>query len=156
METIKRTTRRNPIFTWTCNLMLVPCAFSGWTCSCVEETLEIDFKDADLVFAGTVLHRCEPEGNGEVLTTDLIEVEFKLDKSWKGETGDNMTVSTEQTSASCGYPFKFGDRYVVFASAIKTQSEENGETREYWYSGLCASNEKLDYSSEVEALLEEL
>lgn len=137
-------------------LLLAIFSINGWTCSCVEETLEKDFEDADVVFAGTVLHRGEPEGNGEILTTDLIEVEFEPDESWKGETESKMTVSTRLGSSSRGYPFEVGIRYVVFASAVKAQSEESGETHEYLYSGLCTSNEKLDESSETQTLLEQL
>lgn len=115
-----------------------------------------DYQDAKLVFSGKVLTRGEPDYEREFSSADLIEVEFELDETWKGEKTANITVSTEVMSASCGYPFRVGDSYVVFARSRKMPDESGESENEILYTGWCVSNQKIDKSRKSRGLLRKL
>lgn len=61
--------------------------------------------------------------SGEVVEQDTFKVKFKVDKLWKGDFGDEITMSTGVKdygngtigATSCDYGFKRGTKYLVFA-----------------------------------------
>lgn len=61
--------------------------------------------------------------SGEVVALDTFMVKFKVDKLWKGDFSDEITMSTgakdngdgTYTSSSCDYNFKLGEKYLVYA-----------------------------------------
>ncbi|MCY3883402.1 MAG: hypothetical protein OXG24_00640 [Gammaproteobacteria bacterium] len=154
MATIRDKILLRSIIGWACSLMLVLCAFSGWACLCVEETLEKEFKDVDLVFSGKVLKSGEPKSE----TAISIEVEFELDEIWKGDKTGNISVSTPIMQVSCGFPFKVGDCYVVFAYAHDKKEPETSarDWDEFFYTTWCENNQEIDESTESKDLLSEL
>ena len=75
--------------------------------------------EADAVFAGRVvaLHTPGPSfRNGEwvISSGDLVTVEFKVNRVWKGPRRETLTVETERFGASCGFEFKEGRKYIVY------------------------------------------
>ncbi|MCM3869730.1 MAG: hypothetical protein ND895_03380 [Pyrinomonadaceae bacterium] len=78
--------------------------------------------------------------SGEVVALDTFKVKFKVDKVWKGDFGDDVTMSTgaqdngdgTYTSSSCDFNFKLGEKYLVYAdgaSPAKMQAHECTRTR---------------------------
>ena len=57
-------------------------------------------------------------------SSDPVTVEFEVTHVWKGPLQGTLTVKTVRNEASCGYEFRKGEWYVVYA--------RNGET------GLCS------------------
>ena len=61
--------------------------------------------------------------SSEVVVVDTFKVKFKADKVWKGDFGDDVTMSTgaqdngdgTYTSSSCDFNFKLGEKYLVYA-----------------------------------------
>lgn len=62
--------------------------------------------------------------NGVVFLGEVVEithrkwsalVRFDVEECWRGHVSEADTVSTKAISSACGYPFKIGERYVVFA-----------------------------------------
>lgn len=75
---------------------------------------------ADAVFAGQVVAINEPGPylrNGQMVigSADLVKVEFNVGRVWKGPRPETITVETERMGISCGYEFKEGRRYIVYA-----------------------------------------
>lgn len=89
---------------------LVPDAFA---CSCA---MPVDPQTAlagsDAVFSGRVvsIHPVDADGYRQLL------VKFDIDKSWKGETEDQVFIMTADNSAACGYYFQKGKDYLVYSS----------------------------------------
>jgi hypothetical protein len=94
-------------------------------CSCVRFTQAERFDRADSVFAGEAT---SVKGRRKIpflwSGLDPVTVEFEVSQVWKGSRQNTLTVKTARMGASCGYEFKEGSKYIVYA--------RNGET------GLCA------------------
>ena len=68
---------------------------------------------ADAVFAGKATAV-------QVLTNtnssnDPVTVRFDVNRVWKGPSEDTIVITTERSGISCGYEFKEGRRYLVYA-----------------------------------------
>ncbi len=66
----------------------------------------------DAVFEGEVT---EIEHNTRGVT-DFYEIEFKVSRAWKGVTHDEIEIETSDSSASCGFNFVEGKKYIVYAN----------------------------------------
>jgi hypothetical protein len=84
-----------------------------YACSCAPSPPPLEARDrANAVFVGTVsgLAPADPAGADMLIT-------FDLQQTWKGPTGPQLTIVTASSSASCGYEFKRGEQYLVYAAA---------------------------------------
>jgi hypothetical protein len=79
-----------------------------WACSCVVPPPPLEAKaDAAHVFSGTVKN-IAPSGQQDLdVTIDVITV-------WKGSVGEEITVTTMDNSAACGFQFEVGNEYLVY------------------------------------------
>lgn len=88
-------------------------------CSCAppQGTARDSLAARDAVFSGRVvglrLPRRGPDGHREEGT---LIASFEVERSWKGRFGQGVEVRTAISSAACGFPFRLGQRYLVFAS----------------------------------------
>lgn len=77
-------------------------------CSCRPSTPGELFKDATTVFVGTPISRSTTSG-GEYAFT------FRVHKTWKGVMQPRVVVVTSNNAGTCGFPFKLGEQYLVYA-----------------------------------------
>lgn len=107
-------------------------------CSCAGP---IEPKDAaervDAVFVGVVREIDRP-GGLIVSSADEVRVTIEVSAVHKGDVPATVQVSTVRSSASCGYEFAEGERYLVFARGGM------GELS----TGLCEGNRNLAYESD--------
>ena len=101
-----------------------PCA----ACSCVEPTPAGSIANATAVFRGRVT-AITPQPGSRFQTVSLL-----ADTGWKGMVTRDMTLVTDKTSASCGFPFQVGMEYLVFA-----RQEPSGSLT----TGLCSGTQPL-------------
>jgi hypothetical protein len=60
-------------------------------------------------------------------SADPMQVTFQVGSRWKGELGEQVTLSTAQSSESCGFEFTKGERYMVYARGEAAEgSKETG------------------------------
>ena len=66
------------------------------------------------MFSGQVVNigKGEPGGAWRPAT---VTVSFQVSEVWKGPQPVTLEVSTSRDGASCGYPFKEGQEYLVYA-----------------------------------------
>jgi Carboxypeptidase regulatory-like domain len=80
---------------------------------------------ADAVFVGTVVSLRENERPKQPDRSDsgLMPRTFKfsVEQAYLGVVGTEIEISTGYGSADCGYPFKIGQRYLVYADRYKEQ-----------------------------------
>ena len=77
--------------------------------------------DADAVFAGEVVAiRRLGRPPYRLSSADPVEVEFRVGQVWKGPRRETLTVETEASGISCGYRFKKGQKYIVYARDGRT------------------------------------
>ena len=88
-------------------------------CSCAPPPAPlVALGEADAVFSGTVVARrdaSKPRADGMVGSMDPVEYTIAVLEVWKGELADTVAVRTARSSASCGYPFEVGTRYLIYA-----------------------------------------
>jgi hypothetical protein len=84
-------------------------------CTCVSLDIPLSrevsgrLKDSTAVFSGEAIKLEKIPG-----TRDLIAT-FSVDESWKGDIASMIEVRTAMDGASCGYDFRIGTSYLVYA-----------------------------------------
>ncbi|MGH2544037.1 MAG: hypothetical protein ACRDIB_14645 [Ardenticatenaceae bacterium] len=88
----------------------------SFACSCAESfPPELAAGEAAAVFAGHVTHIPSPPAGGVISSADLIPITFEVTQVWKGPADPVLTVRTERNDSSCGYSFREGEAYIVYA-----------------------------------------
>ena len=106
---------------------LVLLATTGWsvsvacTCACLPVPRPAAaFKEAAVVFSGRVLRmRDEPpieHGDTVIIGPGGVIVELEVFKTWKGAPSTQVVLNAG-TPGCCGFPFRVGRKYLVYASA---------------------------------------
>lgn len=122
--------------------LLVP-AGAACACSCAPFEPRTAVGDAASVFTGTVTGLRQLHGSPLGPTAPFV-VTFAVDQVYRGERQATVEVATNADSASCGYRFTRGARYLVFASDGPMGSglfSADPGTR--LYSSLCSGNVAL-------------
>ncbi|GAA5129225.1 hypothetical protein [Haloechinothrix salitolerans] len=83
-------------------------------CTCAPMT-DAEFADsADVIFAGTLLDRREPDQGGTVSSTDPVTLTFAVSEVYKGQVGTMTQVRTARSGASCGLEIDGEGPFLVF------------------------------------------
>jgi len=86
----------------------------AYACSCVMRvTLEEEMERSDAVFSGEVT-KIESSGYG-------YDVTFQVNEALKGVDESTVTIHTGQGGGDCGFEFKEGEEYMVYASMGEEQ-----------------------------------
>ncbi|WP_341346770.1 hypothetical protein [Paenibacillus sp. FSL H3-0469] len=90
-----------------------------YACSCAVFPSPLEaLEKSTAVFEGTVVSMKE-EFKLVQSSADPVQVTFQVGARWKGDMGEQVTVSTAQSGASCGFQFTKGERYIVYAGEEK-------------------------------------
>ncbi len=115
-------------------VIVVALALGGMTaparsCSCATPPPPlVALGRADGVFSGEVIRRRDPEAGDEIWSSmSPIYYTLRVEDVWKGDISDTVAVRTAGSSASCGYPFRMDESYLVYATRDSTG----------WRTGLC-------------------
>ena len=98
-------------------------------CSCVPRSaVRTEFDSADAVFTGRVLSvrdtTVDPaSGHGG---WRMRRVVLRADRAWKGVESDTVVVVTGMSDGDCGFRFRRGATYLVFAHAAPDGSLGTG------------------------------
>ena len=88
---------------------------SATACSCVELTPAQAFERADTVFVGRVASFKVRSGIFGQSSIDPAEAKFVIEQVWKGSRQETLTIRTVRSEVSCGFEFRDGLRYLVYA-----------------------------------------
>ena len=93
--------------------VLVGAASPAFACTCAPSDFYAAFASSDAVFLGEVLDVSNPNSGYPALVT----VTMRIETAWKGEPASTtIHIVTSSSSASCGFPFRVGARYLVYSS----------------------------------------
>src|SRR5262245_47515995 len=112
-----------------------------------------DYWNAAAVFTGkvlaksTILVEIEP-GNPKWKTQERV-VRFSIEKTFKGSTGKEVELITGMSEVSCGYPFKEGEWYLVYALPYL-------KIKNRLFSGICQRIKLLSHADEDFAYFQSL
>jgi len=86
-------------------------------CSCVKPgSVEESKIKSDAVFEGTAT---SVKASSIALfrsSEKAVKASFQVNEVWKGHVAPSIEVKTAQSEESCGYTFKEGERYLVYAT----------------------------------------
>jgi hypothetical protein len=108
---------------------------AGAICSCIERPPITTERDAAAVAKqfGLIL-----DGTATSVERDTTRFEVRatiaVQQRWGRTTSDTIVVSTSIGGGDCGFEFKPGERYLVFAR----------ETARSWYTGICTPSRAWD------------
>lgn len=92
----------------------------AWSCSCAEGIPPCQaYWQATAVFAGTVTQVSslpyERTTGEQIVPSSQTLVHFTVQKAYKGVSAQELEVTTGRGSSDCGYPFRRGEQYLVYA-----------------------------------------
>jgi len=92
----------------------------AFACSCAPPGPPTDeLAKSSAVFAGKVVALDVPTGL-VISSADPVRVTFQVYTVWKGPVHNTLVVTTARGGASCGYEFKQGQEYLVYARGAET------------------------------------
>lgn len=87
---------------------------AGLACTCAPSKGPAEeLERADAVFSGKVIE-VRRHGQGSAIFA-RVEAVLRVERVWKGAGGPAVSVFTGSHSAACGYGFKRGRTYLVYA-----------------------------------------
>ena len=96
--------------------ILVFTADTAFACTCAPpQSPAQELKRATAVFSGKVIKI--KRHNKAAGTFATVEAVFKVGRVWKGVDEKTVSVFTSSMSSACGYGFKKGSTYLVYAYA---------------------------------------
>jgi hypothetical protein len=124
-------------------VFLIPDCASACSCSISgsqKEKVESAVSDSEAVFSGEVVHF---EKGADSMFGPTETVSFRVSEVWKGPQRETLEVSTPTQGIACGYAFKEGQEYLVYAYTGKQGLETD----------LCSLNKPLSKAEAELALL---
>jgi hypothetical protein len=113
------------------------CALSAevTACSCAGRPAPCEaYWDASVIFAGTVTYSSQASGKKGSYALSKRLVRFNVDEAFLGLNGTEAELFTGLGDADCGYGFKLGGQYLVYAYRQKDGS---------LYTGICSRTRPL-------------
>ena len=111
-----------------------------------QEIAKQALSDSAAVFAGEVVEIDRPSRPLKS-SIDPVTVTFRVSESWKGPVRGMLKVRTPVSGVSCGYSFRSGESYLVYASEASIVEGEGLEVL------LCSETKPLsEASADLEAL----
>jgi Tissue inhibitor of metalloproteinase len=95
----------------------------AYACSCAPSSIQRVLSSSEAVFSGEVVKVEEGPPLPDVGSS--IRVTLRASEVWKGPQRETLEVSTPRQGSACGYPFKEGQEYLVFADEGKQGLEVN-------------------------------
>ena len=91
---------------------------SGLACSCMPPGKPSEeMKESAAVFSGRVVEIRRNQRTDDFFAR--VEAVIEVERVWKGVEKATVSVFTSSDSAACGYGFKEGETYLVYASGDK-------------------------------------
>jgi hypothetical protein len=98
-------------------IFCTPSLVSACTCAFSAGSCNQDWKLGQVIFTGTVTEKSTVTASGDdYFSTNAFQ--FSVSESFRGGAiaGQDITVYTGRGGGDCGYPFKIGISYLVYAS----------------------------------------
>jgi len=84
----------------------------GYSCNCNHNDIENEINSADLIFQGIPIFK-------EQIGSKMV-YKFYVEKVWKGNKSDTISIKTGLGEPDCGMVFELGKPYVVYANHYET------------------------------------
>ena len=129
---------------------LLPDCASACSCATLpgsqQEIAKRELQNAAAVFSGEVVEidRPSPPLNSSIAP---VTVTLRVSESWKGPERETLEVKTPVSDVSCGYTFRSGESYLVYANEASIVEAEGLEVL------LCSETKPLsEAAADLEAI----
>lgn len=96
---------------------------NAYACSCMAPGSPAEeYPHFDAVFSGRVISVVQ-ETPADSFERNVVTIE--IDESWKGTDGDEATIYTATSGATCGYYFEAEQSYLVYANAYDNSNPDD-------------------------------
>jgi len=97
-----------------CILIIVPLPSITSACSCAKlPTVEDGFQHSKAVFSGKVIDIKDKKTIQGYMSKSVL---FEVSNTWKGVEQSQIMITTGQGGGDCGFDFKEGKEYLVYAN----------------------------------------
>lgn len=103
-----------------------------FACTCIPLSPEETYEISTAVFAGRVVS-IEAPVEPMLSSLDPLRITFQVWRVWKGPDQSTIMIATARETMSCGYPFKEGGVYLVYAFGSEDE----------WSTHLCSRTQPL-------------
>ena len=106
-------------------IILTFISIESYACSCMSYDIDKDYEKYEVVFIGKVI-KVEKQlsvDSSFLFPYKFIKVKFEVQKQYRGLEESKFEIITPNDPASCGYLFKKGTEYAVFASHNKEKGK---------------------------------
>ena len=92
----------------------------GFACTCIPpESPSKELERSAAVFSGKVIEIRVSEEETDIFAQ--VEAVVEVERAWKGVEKKTVSVFTSAHSSACGYGFKKGERYLVYAGSNRDE-----------------------------------
>lgn len=102
--------------------VLASCTVLGICVGTLGRSSRADACDCDVVHVPAELVRSDAAFSGEVTAVgergSFTDATFRVARVWKGPRSATLRVITPERDAECGFPFRIGETYLVFADFL--------------------------------------
>ena len=117
-------------------------------CDCNgTQSIQEELKKSDVVFTGKVISVSPILISKHQRDYTHVLIKFSINSIIKGDSNKIVEIKTAASTGMCGYPFRKGTEYLVYATRVKENSKQ------ILWSGLCDRTKSL---SEAEEEIKEL
>jgi hypothetical protein len=93
---------------------------SGFACTCIPpKSPSKELEQSAAVFSGKVIEIRISEEETDIFAQ--VEAVLEVERAWKGVDKKTVSVLTSSHSSACGYGFKKGERYLVYAGGNRDE-----------------------------------
>lgn len=116
----------------------------AFACTCAPPPSDAEaLDDYDAVFAGVPVDHEDPEGDQRIISSARpIVWTFAVDTIVKGDISREQEIISAASGASCGYRFRKGKRYLVFAYHGTDAGRVNNPDADL-HTGICTNTHGL-------------
>lgn len=93
-------------------IVLLGTSTKGYPCRCYRMDIENEILSADLIFQGIPIDKKQSDSK--------MIYKFSVEKVWKGNESDTISIKTGLGGPDCGMVFEMGKSYIVYANNYET------------------------------------
>jgi hypothetical protein len=142
-------------------------ASSVFSCTCVgEENITSGIKNSDIIISGVVISKqiftikdtinkfgSSSQPIYDIFEDTRIKYEIMVETVFKGkQIKNNISIITGDGNGDCGYNFKVGEKYIVYANLKNKLATEEPIRERFYYTNVCKRTKTIN-QNEIDQLL---
>lgn len=134
-------------------------------CTCIETSIKYEVMNKEAIIAGTIIQEEEITiydtlSPNRILSRIEMKFTVEIDNIYKGQfNSDTVFVYTGSGGGDCGYRFKLGEKYIIYAGSLNPYVRYDGQivndSNIAFYTTICSRTRLFKYA-EIKELKKQL